>query len=84
MTATTIKIKAVMILIPESVRGTQWHRRPRQTDWLPTPPLSAECPPATPHRRKRRRISEDEEEEVCPAKNHVSFAQEVSAAGQCR
>ncbi|KXX76723.1 hypothetical protein MMYC01_209301 [Madurella mycetomatis] len=51
-------------------------RRPRQADWLPTPPLSAESPLATPHRRKRRRIEEKE----CPAKRHVSFAQEVSAA----
>ena len=57
-------------------------RRPRQSDWLPTPPLSAESPLATPHRRKRRRISEEDEEKECPAKKHVSFAQEVSAAAE--
>ncbi|KAF2812791.1 uncharacterized protein BDZ99DRAFT_517107 [Mytilinidion resinicola] len=58
-------------------------RRPRQADWLPTPPLSAESPLATPYRRKRRRMSEeDEEEKERPAKKHVSFAQEVSAAAE--
>ncbi|KAJ9129931.1 hypothetical protein NKR23_g12411 [Pleurostoma richardsiae] len=60
-------------------------RRPRrlpQADWLPTPPLSAESPLATPHRRKRRRISEEDEEKERSAKKHVSFAQEVSAAAK--
>jgi hypothetical protein len=65
-----------------SVAAPDRPRRPRQADWLPTPPLSAESPLAT-HRGKRRRISEeDEEEKEHPAKKHVSFAQEVSAAAE--
>ncbi|KAF2245140.1 hypothetical protein BU26DRAFT_522255 [Trematosphaeria pertusa] len=56
-------------------------RRPRQADWLPTPPLSAESPLATPHRRKQRRISEeDDKEKERPTKTHVRSAKEVSAA----
>jgi hypothetical protein len=36
--------------------------------WLPSPPLSAESPLATLHRRKRRRTCEENEEEIeCPA-----------------
>ncbi|KAH8902598.1 hypothetical protein BR93DRAFT_972654 [Coniochaeta sp. PMI_546] len=89
-TTTTTKTKAVIILMPESIRGTQWHQTGpggrgghAKADWLPTPPLSAESLLATPHRRKRRRISEeDEEEKVVSAKKHVSFAQEVSAAAE--
>jgi len=69
---------------PVAALDRPWRpRRPRQADWLPTPPLSAESPPATPYRRKRRRISgEDEEEKERPAKKHVRFAQEVSAAAE--
>ena len=55
-------------------------RRPRQADWLPTPPLSVGSALITPHGRKRRRISEeDDEQKERPAKNHVSSAKEVSA-----
>lgn len=56
-------------------------QRPRQAEWLPTPPMSAESPPSTPHRNKRRRvIEEDEEEKERLAKKHVSYAKEIPAA----
>ena len=56
-------------------------RRPRQADWFLILPLSAESPLAILYRRKRRRISgEDKEEKEHPAKKHISFTQEVSAA----
>ena len=56
-------------------------RRPRQADRLPSPPLSAESPLATPHRRKRRRIhKEEDKEKEYPAQEDASFSQEVPAA----
>lgn len=38
-------------------------KRSCQADWLPTPPLSAESPLDTSHRRKRRRISGDDKKD---------------------
>lgn len=59
-------------------------KTPSQADRLPTPPLSAESPLATPHRRKRRRKSGDEgkkaEEKERPTKTSVSSTKEVFAA----
>ena len=47
-------------------------QRPRQADWLLTPPL--ESPLAILYRRKQRRISrKDKEEKGRPIKKHVSF-----------
>ncbi|KAK2731287.1 hypothetical protein FQN57_003533 [Myotisia sp. PD_48] len=50
-------------------------------DCLPTPPLSAEIPLVTPHRRKRRRVSmEDHEDRVKehPSQKQASFSENSS------
>lgn len=57
-------------------------QRPHQADWLPTPPLSAKSPLATPRRGKRRRTSTQDEENGRLAKKHISSAQEVSATAE--
>ncbi|KAI3338905.1 hypothetical protein F4824DRAFT_498756 [Ustulina deusta] len=69
------------VAAPDQPRRPRRPQRPHQAEWLPTPPISAESPLSTPHRRKRRRVSEeDDEEKERPAKKHVSSAKEVSAA----
>jgi hypothetical protein len=58
-------------------------RNSRQAGGLPSPSLSAENSPATPHSRKRRRISEeDDEEKEDHARKHVNSVKEVLAPAE--
>lgn len=67
---------------PGNPAAPEQPQRPHQADWLPTPPLSAKSPLATPRRGKRRRTSTQDEENGRLAKKHISSAQEVSATAE--
>lgn len=67
---------------PGNPAAPEQPQRPHQADWLPTPPLSAKSPLATPRRGKRRRTSAQDEENGRLAKKHISSAQEVSATAE--